>query len=75
MKKYILALAVLAFGYTFADAQNLFVDDVVEAPQGGMAKVAIKYQTGGYDLKALQFNFFIYVIFMHIFVHIKRNIS
>lgn len=57
MKKYILALAVLAFGYTFADAQNLFVDEVVEAPQGGMAKVAIKYQTGGYDLKALQFKF------------------
>lgn len=55
MKKYIFTLAALALSFSYATAQNLYVDEVVEVPQGGQAAIAIKYETGGYDLKALQF--------------------
>lgn len=51
MKKYILTLAVLVIGITQAAAQRLYVDDVVEIPQGGAAKVAIKYNTEGETIK------------------------
>lgn len=51
MKKYILTLAVLVLGITQVAAQRLYVDDVVEIPQGGTTKVAIKYNTGGETIK------------------------
>lgn len=51
MKKYILTLAVLVLGFTQVAAQKLFVDPVVEVPQGGQAKVAIKYETEGKVIK------------------------
>lgn len=54
MKKYILTLAAIALSFSFANAQNLYIDEVVEVPQGAIGKVAVKYETGGYELKALQ---------------------
>ena len=54
MKKYILTLVALALGFSYVAAQRLYTDEVIEIPQGGVAKVPIKFETGGYDLKALQ---------------------
>lgn len=57
MKKYILTLAVFVLGLTQVAAQKLIVDPVVEVPQGGQAKVAIKYETEGKAIKGFGIQF------------------
>lgn len=57
MKKYILTLAALVLGLTQVAAQKLIVDPVVEVPQGGQAKVAVKYETEGQIIKGFGISF------------------